>query len=174
MPDTSFGRLERGTTTSSDLVSVYQFTAGDTFLRTFQSSSFCALLSANNTSPTSKFSTTDMTRSASRMSTSSSLPSSSQSRNASMPSANFVVTGLFSTFSQYSTVRVMASRSKNSMPDGVMPATKIADIARHASSLVLNGISMSTSFCGYPLSLNTILVTTPSVPSLPQISCVRL
>ncbi len=144
------------------------------FFLTFHNSSFCAELSANSTSPTWNFSTTPITRSASRISTSSSLPSSSQRRYASMSSANGVVTGLFKTLSQYSIVFFIASRSKNSMPEGVMPATKMAAMARQASSLLLNGISIKTFFCGNPRSLKTIFVMIPSVPSLPQISWVRL
>ena len=66
------------------------------------------------------------------------------------------------------------SISINSMALGVMPALKIALTASLAFSKLLKGANINKSCFGWGMSLKTILVTIPKVPSLPTISCVIL
>ncbi len=51
---------------------------------------------------------------------------------------------------------------------------KMAETAAQADSLVLNEASIKASCVGRGISLTTILVTIPNVPSEPIINCVKL
>ena len=63
----------------------------------------------------------------------------------------------------------MASRSINSIALGTMPCLNTSPTALQASVALLNGINIKRSCLGRGMSLNTILVTMPKVPSLPII-----
>ena len=69
---------------------------------------------------------------------------------------------------------LIASISINSMALGVKPALKIALTASLAFSRLANGANINKSNLGSGISLSTILVTIPKVPSLPTNSCVKL
>ena len=96
-----------------------------------------------------------------------SLPSTSISKCA------WTLSSIFIFISVYFIVQSIASLSINSRADGVIPLIKIADTALHAFSAESKGTSSVISFVGNEISLKTIFVITPKVPSLPTINEVK-
>src|SRR5690606_20127041 len=64
--------------------------------------------------------------------------------------------------------------SINSNDEGVCPAINIRDTASQAASFVFKEASIRMFSTGLGISLTTIFVTMPSVPSEPIIHCVKV
>ena len=163
------GNSALGTTVSSSIVYPTNFTASAALRLSFHSLSFCVVSSAKYISPISYCVNNSPMASISRINTSWSLPSTSIIRCAAVSSV--IGTAVSSTI--LLTIR-KASISINSRALGVKPALKMALTASPACSRLRKGTSINKSCVGSGISLRTILVTIPKVPSLPTNNCVRL